>query len=68
VATDDVKLGRAIYRLARAIEVLNEPDIDSEADFEAVKRELAEARRHLASVDRGKLAATELPEEKEDVA
>ncbi len=64
MATDDVKLGRAIYRLAKAIEILNEPDVD----HEAVHREVNQARRYLASVDRGKLAATELPEEKEDVA
>ncbi len=63
MATDDVKLGRAIYRLAEAIGELNQQDVDREA----VTMELNQALRYLAAVDRGKLAATELPYENEGV-
>ncbi len=56
-----MKLGRAIYRLAQAVELLNEIDVDRDA----VAKELEQARHHLAAVDRGKLAATELPAEEE---
>ncbi len=69
MATDDVRLGRAILCLASAIEACYDsmPHQLTKAR-EIIERELLEARHHLASVDRGKLAATELPEEKEDVA
>ena len=65
MATDDVRLGRAIYCVANAIEALSAalPQYGPHVHNEVVERELAEARSHLAAVDRGKLAASESPED-----
>ncbi len=64
MATDDVRLGRAIYCVVSALTMM----LASQPEYTAHVRELADkeltkARNHLAAVDRGKLADTELKEE-----